>query len=93
MIRVLQCLHFREIIQLRQVNNNFNNISQYTFVIEDNEMTFDYENVFIKHIIERDICNSIKSLGIWYIHTVNFKNEVSRWIPNKNTSIVIVVLQ
>ena len=78
LIGILQCLHIREIIQLQQINHDFDNISQFTYSIEDNEMNFDYENVFIKHIIERDICNSIKSLGIWYIQTVNFKNQTDR---------------
>ena len=86
LINIIQCLDIQQIVQLRQINHDFDNISQFTFSIQDNEMNFDYENAFIKNILERDICNSIQSLGIWYIQTVNFKNKTAPWTPEISTN-------
>ena len=81
LIDILQFLHIYKIIEIRRINYIFDNISKFTFSIDDNILYFDYVNVFIKTILERDICDNIQSLGIWYIQTINLARNISNWIP------------
>ena len=71
LLNIFKYLSFNEIIRNRRININFNNELYFKFKCNNFNIYFEYNNTFIKKIIENQICNNIQSLPMWYFHLKN----------------------